>query len=112
MNRKYLAVGILGVWLGALGWLLKREYLGPGTDLLPDASFNVSPGATYYRLSLGDVQIGFQSISVDTVADTVRVSNFTLLNVPAAGRGQRLETRMSINLSRSLQLRSFEWLLR
>lgn len=112
MNRKYLAVGILGVWLGALGWLLKREYLGPGTDLLPDASFNVSPGATYYRLLLGDVQIGFQSISVDTVADTVRVSNFTLLNVPAAGRGQRLETRMSINLSRSLQLRSFEWLLR
>lgn len=112
MNRKYLAVGILGVWLGTMGWFLKREYLGPGTNMLPDAPFNVSPGATYYRLSLGDVQVGFQSISVDTVADTVRVLDFTLLNIPAGRRGQRVEMRMSINLSRSLRLRTFEWVLR
>ena len=112
MNRRYLAAGILSVWLATLGWLFMREYLGPGTNLRPDEPLNVSPGAAYYRLSLGAVQIGFQSMSVDTVADTVRVLSFTLLNVPAAGQGQRIEARTSANLSRALDLRTFEWSLR
>ena len=112
MNRKYLAAGILAVWLGTLGWLVKREYAQAGLNLLLDEALNVSPGASYYRLSLGDVQIGFQSLSVDTIADTVRVSDLTLLNIPANGQSQRIEARTSANLSRSLQLRSFESLLR
>jgi len=112
MNRRFLATGILVVWLGSLGWLIKRELGQAGMNLLLNEALNVSPGATYYRLSLGEVQIGFQSLSVDTIADTVRVSDLTLLNIPADGRGQRIEARTSANLSRSLRLRSFESLLR
>jgi hypothetical protein len=108
MNRKTLAISILAVWVAAFGWLVQREYLQGSNSLLLDQPLNVSPGATYYRLSVGGVQVGFQTTSVDTVADTVRVLDLTLLNVPAGGRGQRIETRTTANLSRSLRLRGFE----
>lgn len=112
MNRRVLAVAILCLWLGAVGWLLKREYGGSGGDLFADGPVNVSPTATYYRLELGGHHIGFASSRVDTLADAIRVEDLMVMHVPALGTVQRVEARTEALLSRSLRLRSFSASLR
>ncbi len=108
MNRWLLAGAIILVWLTALGWLIRREYFRPRAELLADATFSVPPGATYYQLELGGQQIGYASSMVDTLLDTIRVQDWMLLRVPALGSVQRIDARTRANLTRTLQLRTFE----
>jgi transglutaminase-like putative cysteine protease len=103
-----IAAGIAAVWLGAVGWLVKREYLRPRAELLAEAALSVGPGATYYRLLLGGEQIGFASSQVDTLADTVRLDDQMSLRIPALGTIQRIEARTRSNLSRTLRVRGFD----
>ena len=112
MNRRHLAVVVLLCWIGVMGWLVRREYFRPHAELLSEAVLNVTPGATYYTLELGGEQIGFASSLVDTLSDTVRVEDQMLLRIPALGTVQRVEARTRVNLTRGLQLRSFEATLR
>jgi Transglutaminase-like superfamily len=107
VNRRTLAVGILLVWAAVLGWLAKRELFRPRADILAEAALSVPPGATYYRLELGGVQIGYAASTVDTVADTVKVLDQMLLQIPAMGSLQRVEARTEANLTRALRLRDF-----
>lgn len=107
MSRKGLAAGILAAWLVTLGLLIRREYLQPRGALLADQPLNISPGATYYRIELGGEQIGFASSTVDTIADTLRLQEVLLMQIPALGTVQRVEARTAANLSRTLRLRSF-----
>lgn len=113
MNRRVMAVTILAVWLAAVGWLLKREYLsGDASALFANEPLNVSPTATYYRLVLGGQHIGFASSLVDTLPDAVRVQDLMVLDIPALGTIQRVEARTVAQLSRSLRLRTFTATLR
>ncbi|MBE0593778.1 MAG: transglutaminase domain-containing protein [Gemmatimonadales bacterium] len=112
MSRRHVAVVVLLCWIGVMGWLVRREYFRPRTELLGEAALNVAPGATYYALDLGGQQIGFASSLVDTLSDTVRVEDQMLLRIPALGTVQRVEARTRVNLTRGLQLRSFDATLR
>ena len=112
MNRRVAAVSILLVWVGAVGWLILRQTVRPDSQLLSDAVFRISPGATYYSLDLGGQQVGFASTSVDTIADTLQLRDYMLLEIPALGTLQRVEARTDANLTRSLRLRTFEASLR
>lgn len=113
MNRTVMAVTILAVWLAAVGWLLKREYLsGDASALFADEPLNISPTATYYRLELGGQHIGFATSLVDTLVDAVRVQDLMVLDIPALGTLQRVEARTEAYLSRSLRLRTFTATLR
>jgi hypothetical protein len=112
MSRRLVAVVVLLGWIGVMGWLVRREYFRPRAELLSEAALNVTPGATYYALDLGGEQIGFASSLVDTLSDTVRVEDQMLLHIPALGTVQRVEARTRVNLTRGLQLRSFDATLR
>ena len=112
MNRRVVATGIILVWVGAVGWLVKREYFRPRADLLAEAALNVSPAATYYRLDLGGQQIGYATSLVDTLQDTIRLQDQMLLRIPALGTVQRIEARTNANLTRTLRLRTFNATLR
>ena len=59
MNRQTWAVIIIVAWLGTIGWLLTRELGRPSGLALADATRAVEPGAMYYTVSMGDVQIGY-----------------------------------------------------
>ncbi|MDH3289607.1 MAG: transglutaminase-like domain-containing protein [Gemmatimonadota bacterium] len=112
MRRRVGAVAVLLVWIGVMGWLVKREYFRPQAELLAEAGLSVSPAATFYRLDLGGQQIGFASSLVDTLQDTIRVQDQMVLRIPALGSLQRVEARTSANLTRTLRLRSFDATLR
>lgn len=112
MNRRVLATATILVWVAALGWLVKREYLRPRSELLADAALRVPPGATYFSLELGGQQIGFASNSVDTLPDAIQVQDVMLLEIPVLGTVQRVEARTEALLSRRLELRSFQATMR
>jgi transglutaminase-like putative cysteine protease len=97
---------ILVVWAGSLGWLIKREYFRSSGARLAEAARAVSPGALFYRLSLGAQQIGYLSTTVDTLVDSFRVVDVLVVDVPALGRLDRTEGRSVAILDRALQLRS------
>ena len=108
MTRARWAAAIVGVWLFALGWLVKREYFQSTGERLARAAFAIPPGAAYYRLEAGGQQMGFASLTVDTTLDSIRVDDVLVLEVPAAGRLRRTTARSTASLSRTMRLRSLE----
>ncbi len=112
MTRSVAAVGIMLIWAGALAWLAKNQYLRPRSELLADAALRIPPGANYYVLELGDQQIGYAFSKVDTLPDTIQMQDVLMLEVPALGTVQRVEARTEAILTRTLQLRSFEAVMR
>jgi len=96
---------ILAAWAVSLGWLVKREYFRSTGARLAEAALAVSPGALFYRLSVGAHQLGYSSTTVDTLADTIRVVDVLVIDVPALGRLHRIRGRSEATLDRSLHLR-------
>jgi hypothetical protein len=107
MNRRVLATGVIVAWLGAVGWLVSKEYRHSSADPLADAEFSLPPSATYFSLSLGGDQIGYASSTVDTLADTLRVTDVMSLEIAVLGQIRRTDARTEAILSRSLRLRQF-----
>ncbi|MCH7875542.1 MAG: transglutaminase domain-containing protein [Gemmatimonadetes bacterium] len=111
MNRRAVAATILIIWLVTVAGLLRRHYWHPDTNPLADAAFSLPPGAKYFAVSLGDEQIGYASSTIDTLADTLRVTDLMVLELPVLGEIHRTSVRTEAVLSRSLHLRSFTaWL--
>lgn len=112
MTRRTVAGGILLIWAGAIVWLVRREYWPSEGAVLAEATLSLAPGASYYSLSLGGQQIGFASSTVDTLADTIRVQDIMVLEVPALGEIHRTDASTEAWLTRQLELRGFTALLR
>jgi len=107
VRRRGLGAAVLIVWLSAVGLLVRREVGRGAGDPLADAAFSLPPSATYFTLRLGDRQVGFASSTIDTLADTLRVTDITILEVPAADSVYRTDLRTEAVLSRGLRLRAF-----
>jgi len=107
VSRRGVAAGLILIWIVALGLLLKREYVRPRGARLADAALTLPPGATYFAVRLGDTQIGYASNTLDTLIDTLRVTDVVVLEMPVLGEEQRTEIRTEIMLTRALALRSF-----
>lgn len=106
MTRRRWAGAILAVWGLALGWLVRREVFRPTDIRLAEAAFTVAPEAAYYRVEVEGRQVGFASSTIDTLPDSLRVSDLLVLDVPVLGRMQRTAARSVAMLSRTLRLGS------
>lgn len=96
---------ILAAWVVSLLWLVRREFFRSSSARLAEAALSVSPGAQFYRLSLGAQQLGYASTTVDTLVDSIRLVDVLVLDVPALGRLHRTEGRSVVTLDRALRLR-------
>ena len=65
-RRATLASVVIGLWLGGLAFLGKKELFRPHMDKLADAGLRVAPGASYYAVLQQGQQIGFASSTIDT----------------------------------------------
>lgn len=108
MTRGAWAAAIFTAWGVALGWLVKREFFRPTGARLAEAARAIPPGATFYRLDVGEHQIGFASSTVDTLGDSIRVEEVLELEVPALGRLRRTTARSVAIVGRTLRLRSLD----
>lgn len=107
MRRRGIAAALVLVWILALGLLAKRELLRPAGERLAEAVLTLPPGAIYFAVELNGTQIGYASTTIDTLPDTLRVSERVVLEMPVLGTLQRTEARTDIELSRTLALRGF-----
>ena len=105
--RVMLAALILLLWLGGLGFLVRREYFRPSTERLAEAALRVSPGAVYYAVMQGSRQIGFASSSIDTASSTISVDDYLVADLPVGGRVHRASARTHVVLTRALHTKAF-----
>jgi hypothetical protein len=106
-GRAVAAGVILLLWVGGLGFLVRREYFRPDTERLAEAALRVSPGAVYYAVMQGDRQIGFASSSIDTATTTISVDDYLVADLPVGGRTHRASARTHVVLTRALRTKAF-----
>jgi transglutaminase-like putative cysteine protease len=95
---------ILAVWAVSLAWLVQRVSFRSTGARLAEAALTVSPGAMFYRLSVGGQQVGYASTTVDTLEDSLRLSDVLVVDMPALGRLNRSAGTSVATLDRSLHL--------
>lgn len=76
MVRKLHVAGsaIMLAWLATLGWQVRRVYFGGGVPGQISASARMAPGTRFYAAFAGGVQVGTASLTADTSATGVRLS--------------------------------------
>jgi transglutaminase-like putative cysteine protease len=107
MNRRRFTLVAVALWLGSMGWLVRREYLLPDTEVMLDAGLSIPPGATFFSVSLGDRQIGTASITLDTLVNGVRVVTRYDLDSPFAEGPTHVVSSTNAIYSRDLRLQRF-----
>jgi hypothetical protein len=108
MNRRNWVIAILAAWVLSLGWLVKREVFRPTGARLAAAALAVAPGALFYRLDVGDQQVGFLSTTLDTLPSAIRVETVFVLDVAAVGKLHRTSARSVAIVTRALRLQSVD----
>jgi len=107
-RRGALAIAILLAWLGGLGVLARREFVVSAPQRLAEMALRLSPGATFYVVEQGGVQIGFASNTIDTTSAGIDVVDYFVADLPIAGTTRRASARSVVKLSRALALNSFD----
>jgi hypothetical protein len=110
-RRRFLAVGILGLWIGMLGWQVRREYFQPELARLAEAALSLAPGVNFYTLRMGDQVVGLATSRLDTVPGGFVLDDLLSLELPALGQTGQAVVRTRVNLSPSLVMRDFSFSL-
>ncbi|HKW46229.1 MAG TPA: transglutaminase-like domain-containing protein [Gemmatimonadaceae bacterium] len=105
--RVLAALLVLLLWIGGLGFLVRREYFRPNTERLAEAALRVSPGAVYYAVMQGNRQIGFASSSIDTATTTISADDYLVADLPVGGRAHRASARTHVVLTRAMRTKAF-----
>lgn len=108
MTRRTLATLILGAWLITLGWLAERHYLGTSTTG-GAPGWPVPPGTAFQTIRFGTRQYGFASLSVDTLAEGLRVTELLTLELPRQKPDLPRRTSYRIEATYSRGLRLLRW---
>jgi len=66
-KRAGLAVAIVAIWAGTLGFHVKRLYFRPAAERLAEAARTIPPGTAYYAVFQGDRHIGWAQTDIDTL---------------------------------------------
>ena len=70
-------------WVGALGWLVAREYRpAAGGANSAGAEIRLPPTTSFYALLAGSEQVGFRSVSTDTLPNGIRVTSRIDVDLP------------------------------
>lgn len=107
-TRRTAAQFVLLTWAGALAWLARRELGKPEAQSIAEATLRLNPEAHFFAVKAGPYQIGYASVTVDTMVTGFRLSEVLALDVPEADSIRRVTRRTELTLSRSLRLRSFD----
>ncbi len=107
LNRRTAAQFILLGWAVALGWLATRELGKDEAEAISEATIRLSPEAHFYAVKASNLQIGYASVTIDTLATGFKLSEVMALDVPEADSIRRVTRRTELVLTRSLRLRSF-----
>src|SRR5918993_1140780 len=106
-RRRIIAVSILALWSGIVGWHVKREYFKPTAMRLAEGARGLAPGSYYYVVRMNGAAIGFARSRFDTLATGFVFEDNIILDVPALDTVHRAIAATRIELGPSLQLDEF-----
>jgi len=107
-RRGRMAAGVLGLWVGGLALLAKKELFRPHMEKLREAGLSVSPGASYYAVLQQGQQIGFASSTIDTTDGGISVHDYLVADLPIGGELHRATARTEVELTRALRVSQFK----
>lgn len=99
--RTIVAIGIIVLWLGGLGWLGLREHNKSFATKLAEGARLLAPVTYYYIADVDGTQIGSALSAVDTVGPRITKTDFIKTTNPAGS------LRTTASLTRAFVLRSF-----
>jgi hypothetical protein len=111
LNRRTAAFAILALWIGVVGWHVRREYFKPVAVRLAEGARSLAPGVNFYAVRMNGQSIGYAQTRLDTVPAGFVFSDFVLLDVPALNQFHRAIAQTRIELGPSLQLSKFDFQL-
>ncbi|MFN2317197.1 MAG: transglutaminase family protein [Gemmatimonadales bacterium] len=104
MSRRNIARLILVCWIAALGWLAYRQlFIGESARMTAGAA-RLPPDARYYRVDVGELQVGSINMTWDTLPTGFRIQEMLSLDLPAADGMSRHLNMSEATTSRALTL--------
>jgi hypothetical protein len=107
MSRRVIGVSVLAIWLGMVGWHIRREYYVPAAERLAAGARMLAPGSHWFIIRMGDVPIGMAQSRLDTLPEGYVFNDEMTMDVPALGEMHRALARTRIDLGPSLELLGF-----
>lgn len=104
MSRKAIAVLVLALWAGGLGWMLRRNLRGDVDGRLTEAAIRVQPATYYYTLSYRGTKIGAASSAIDTLVAALVSEEFYTGRFPSGDSLAPVSARMRSRLTRGFHL--------
>lgn len=107
-----MAAAILVLWMGTVGWHVRREYFQPELTRLAEAAVaSLGPEAHFYALTLDDRTIGLASSRLDTVPEGFLLEDRLTLELAALGQTGLASAFTRVTLSPSLTMSTFDFSL-
>jgi len=111
MRKRLVAMAIVLVWLGMVGWMVRGEYFQPELTRLAEAARGLAPGLNFYTLTMGDRTVGQATSRLDTLPDGFELEDLMSLELPALGQTGLAVARTRVKLSPALVMESFSFTL-
>lgn len=105
--RAAASVIVLAAWTVALGGLVSRDVIRSDSERLADLALRVNPGNVFFAVEQDGRHIGWASSTIDTLFDTLLVSDALVADIGAGNTRHRTTARSQVVLSRGFALRSF-----
>jgi len=109
--RSIVAVTVLVLWTGLIGWHVRREYFPPEMTRLAEATMSLAPGTNFYALRMGEATIGTASSRLDTVSGGFVLEDLMTLDLRAMGQQGSAIVRSQVSLSPTLRMQGFSFSL-
>lgn len=112
--RHLLSGALLLLWIGALGFHVRREYFRSEALILAEGAQALAPGTFFYSVEMNDRAIGLATSRLDTTPDGVpgfRFEDVLQLELPAMSTRSPAVVRTSALMDPALQLREFQFRL-
>lgn len=107
MKRKWIAGGVILLWVAALLLLWQRHAAVSATDRLVASAMQIAPTTYYYALFQGGKQIGVASSAIDTSSHTMRITDILNARTVVYGDSQTVAGSSTAYLTRGFVLDSF-----
>ncbi len=103
------AIGVLAAWVGSLAWLGVRQ-LGQteSSTITSQAALRLAPGAAWFGVYAGEVQVGSAGITLDTLSPGYRILETVTLEYPGDTGLDRATRSTETRLAGTLELESVE----
>lgn len=102
MNRRGIALVVLGVWAVAVGLLVSRRINRDPVEVLAIAALRIQPRSLYYTIEHEGTIVGAASSEIDTLATRIVTTDYIEGLLPAADTTIDVRIRARSSFSRAL----------